>query len=69
MTFTTGALAWFAPVYFTHGINSHNVTCMVGDPDWDPAYESPINVEDVSFFVGVITCLGGLHTAHCVFGI
>lgn len=60
VTFTTGALAWFAPVYFTHGINSHNVTCMAGDPDWDPGYESPIDVDSVSFFVGLITCLGGL---------
>ena len=61
VTFTTGALAWFAPVYFIHGINSHNGTnCEEGDPNFDPSYESLISVADVALYVGLITCAGGL---------
>lgn len=57
VTFTTGALAWFAPVYFIHGINSHNATRGCGT---DFSYVSPVKEDDVAFYVGLITCAGGL---------
>jgi len=60
VTFTTGALAWFAPVYITHGIHSLELANCSADANWQPDYTSPISEDDVTFYFGVVTCVGGL---------
>jgi len=54
ITFTTGALSWWTPYYLSHGIRSHSCT---GE---DSSFVSPIDEKDVSFYVGLVTCAGGL---------
>lgn len=58
VTFTTGALAFFGPVYMENGIKSIE-TC-TGDPSYVPGYVSPISVHQVTLFFGILACLGGL---------
>jgi len=58
VTFTTGALAFFGPVYMEKGIKSIE-TC-IGDPSYQPGYESIISVSQVTIVFGVLACLGGL---------
>jgi len=60
VTFTTGALAWFAPVYITNGIHAmENANCSA-DPTWNQDYVKTITEKDVTFYFGLVTCLGGL---------
>jgi len=55
VTFTTGALAYFAPVYFETGIDSLAKGC----PGYDPNYET-FDKDSVNFVIGAITAGAGL---------
>jgi len=64
VTFTTGALAWFAPVYITNGIHSRELPmgcCNCSDdPNWSSNYTSSVPEENVTLYFGIVTCVGGL---------
>ena len=58
VTFTTGALAYYAPVYFETGIDSLGEGCPGYDPDL-----KPFDKGSVSFVIGAITAAaGGTHS-------
>ena len=54
VTFTTGALAYFAPVYFETGIESLGKGC----PGYDENFE-PFDKDSVNFVIGAITAAAG----------
>ena len=54
VTFTTGALAYYAPVYFETGIDSLGEGC----PGYDPDFK-PFDKGSVSFVIGAITAAAG----------
>jgi len=58
VTFTTGALAFFAPVFIQNGITSMN-NC-TSDPAYSPDFVSPISSRSVPIFFGGATIIGGL---------
>jgi len=75
VTFTTGALAWFAPSYINDGITSQELPqdcCNCSDdPNWVSNYTAPqgvwgpITKDDVTLYFGFVTCFGGLIGVTC----
>ena len=57
VTFTTGALAYFAPVYFETGIESLGEGCDGYNPDIQPFDKGSVN-----FVIGAITAGAGGHS-------
>lgn len=70
VTFTTGALAWYAPSYITDGISSmelpENCCNCSTDSNWVSNYTGPqgiwgpITKDDVTIYFGAVTLFGGL---------
>ena len=60
VTFTTGALAYFAPVYFETGIESLGEGC----PGYDENFE-PFDKDSVNFVIGAITAAAGGNSLFC----
>ena len=60
VTFTTGALAYFAPVYFETGIESLGEGC----PGYDENLE-PFDKDSVNFVIGAITAAAGGNSLFC----
>ena len=54
VTFTTGALAYYAPVYFETGIESLGKGCPGYNPDLEPFDKGSVN-----FVIGAITAGAG----------
>jgi len=70
VTFTTGALAWYAPSYITDGISSKELPlncCNCSDnPEWVSNYTGPMGIwgpitkDDITIYFGAVTLFGGL---------
>jgi len=70
VTFTTGALAWYAPSYITDGISSKELPlncCNCSDnPEWVSNYTGPMGLwgpitkDDITIYFGAVTLFGGL---------
>merc|ERR1712038_252662 len=53
VTFLTGSVAYYAPVYFTNAIHSKELLSCSNVPHWEPDYTSPISEGGVTFRFGV----------------
>jgi len=73
VTFTTGALAWYAPSYITDGISSMELPLDCCDcydeqkyPNWHSNYTGPMGIwgpvtkDDITIYFGAVTLFGGL---------
>jgi len=70
VTFTTGALAWYAPSYITDAISSMELPedCCecYADTEWKSNYTTPMGIwgpitkDDITIYFGAVTLFGGL---------
>jgi len=60
VTFTTGALAFYAPLYFVNAIDSMGPNCTNVTTGAGAEYEPVISTDAVSFVIGAITATAGL---------
>ena len=59
VTFTTGALAFYAPLYFVNAIDSMGPNCTNTTTGDGAEYEPVISTDSVSFVIGAITATAG----------